>query len=82
VATVVSPQLPVWMMASLQRGEGDGLWFGQVWAVGVEGAVKWSHSFGESLLFLVHGVDYIPSGDGSLLCVGGADTPRKKNLPL
>jgi hypothetical protein len=53
-----------------------------VWEVGVEGAVKWSHSFGESLLFLVHGVDYIPSGDGSLFVCGGADTPRKKPTPL
>jgi hypothetical protein len=52
-----------------------------VWEVGVEGAVKWSHSFGESLLFLVHGVDYIPSGDGSLF-VCGARIPPEKNLPL
>ena len=64
------------------EGEGDGLWFGQVWEVGVEGAVKWSHSFGESLLFLVHGVDYIPLGDGSLFVCGGRGYPPKKTYPF
>jgi hypothetical protein len=58
------------------------LWFGQVWEVGVEGAVKWSHSFGESLLFLVHGVDYIPLGDGSLFVCGGRGYPPKKTYPF
>jgi hypothetical protein len=46
VATVVSPQVPVWRMASLQSARVMAWGLGEVWEVGADGAVKLSQSFG------------------------------------